>query len=317
MKRIKSLFTLLLATILAFGISAPALAEGELLETQIISITSDDIVITYHQHVPYREPFTLRVEVDLPEGVEIVSYQWLFRQYSFLPWKRIDGATDSVLHGAYGDSFYPEPTKISGKVFMFCCEITFVLKDAQGNVTDTAVIPSNYTNALAQPLWKPGDVSYERKLDVKQGDSFTLRVDVNAPEGVEVSYEWTRSPLPGQNSETVEGATGPELYVAFGGPLYPQALYPFHTAEGNYCCDITLVEKDADGNIIETVTTYARFTVYMDSPARRKYVWEFIWYDLITAPIMGGIAILTVSAFFTGWPLIFIYPIVWLIGLFK
>jgi len=312
MKHTKKLLALLLAAILALGISAPAMAEEELLEAQSIGVTQDDIIITNHQIVSYREPFSLSVEASPPEGVEIVSYQWWFRREYSAPQEQIEGATNPTIHAAYGDPYYLEPTKISGVVPRFSCVVTFAAKDAQGNVTDTAAIRSQESNVLMQPLWSFPDILYTRDVTARQGESFTLRVDVNAPEGVEVSYRWGKS-----GGTTIEDETGPELHVAYGGPNYPKALYPYWIAKEYYSCHITLVEKDAQGNTVDKRAEYVSITVTMDSPERRKNIWDFIWHDLIVGSFSGVLAFLTISAFFTGWPLFLFAPIAWIIGLFK
>ena len=129
MKRTKTLLALLLALAMAFTLALPAMAASR---------KRNDIKITVTGHekfLPFGSPFTLRVSVDMPDGVEIESYQWGMWYGGF---GGLEGETDSVLHAAPGDDIYPnayKPYLYSGQ--RYHCVVTFVEKDASGNVIDT------------------------------------------------------------------------------------------------------------------------------------------------------------------------------------
>ena len=83
----------------------------------------------------------------------------------------------------------------------------------------------------------------EQNLKIKYGDSFTLSVEVNVPEGVEVAYQWLCE------SSRIEGATAPELHLGPDDPCYPES-YWMGKVVVDYICEITAYEKDEDGNVI-------------------------------------------------------------------
>ena len=85
-----------------------------------------------------------------------------------------------------------------------------------------------------------------QNLTIKQGDSFTLSVEVNVPEGFEVEYQWRRM---SGGSTNIEGATSPELHL---GPN--DSHYPTDSRYGGdsvvYECWITAYVKNADDIIV-------------------------------------------------------------------
>jgi len=96
MKHTKGILALLLALALAFGLSLPALA----------AVNWDDFyIITQAQdlYVKHGESFTLSVEVNIPDGIDRVTYQWC-REYT----NRIEGATEATLQLSPGDPDYPQ-----------------------------------------------------------------------------------------------------------------------------------------------------------------------------------------------------------------
>jgi len=80
-------------------------------------------------------------------------------------------------------------------------------------------------------------------LTIKEGESFTLSVEVNVPDGVEVAYQWSIS------TKRIENATTPELHLGPDDPYYPENS-PLGGASTDYICDITAYEKDGGGNVI-------------------------------------------------------------------
>jgi len=82
-----------------------------------------------------------------------------------------------------------------------------------------------------------------QNLTIKHGDSFTLNVEVNVPDGVEVEYQWHRL-LP------IAGATASELEIGSDDTF----LYPNANGSEYYFCKITAYEKDADGTTLASKT---------------------------------------------------------------
>ena len=126
----KKLLALLLSALLVFGLSAPAAA-----------VSRDDITITGPEEpVPYGESFTLRASVNLPDGVEVASYQWRYFSNSD---HRIDGATDAALRVALGDASYPEASAPYWPAMRnYGCDVTFAEKDTDGSVINTFTLSS-------------------------------------------------------------------------------------------------------------------------------------------------------------------------------
>ena len=135
----KKLLTLLLAALLAFGVSAPAMA-----------LNKEDIKITMtgpKQPLPFGSEFTLSVKVEepLPEGVEIASYQWFYRGNDIM-----SGETESTLHRAPGELHYPRASYPyeSGDTW-YSCRVTFSEQDADGNMVHTTISGNSFSVKVA------------------------------------------------------------------------------------------------------------------------------------------------------------------------
>ena len=73
-------------------------------------------------------------------------------------------------------------------------------------------------------------------LTIKEGESFTLSVGVNVPDGAEVVYQWEC------DGSIIEGATAPELTIGPGDRYYPE----FNRIGGvtvSFKCSITQVPR--------------------------------------------------------------------------
>jgi len=119
MKFTKRILATLLTLALALTLALPAAAAVDWNEFRITKQPQD-------MTIKYGDSFTLSVEVDVPDGVE-VEYQW-YRG------SKIEGATDSSLHGTPSDPYYPEYSSLGGDNEIFECWITAYEKDADGNV---------------------------------------------------------------------------------------------------------------------------------------------------------------------------------------
>ena len=99
-----------------------------------------------------------------------------------------------------------------------------------------------------------------RDLYVKRGESFTLSVEVNIPDGVEVTYEWYSTGFSG----LIEGATAPALQLKPGDSDYPKAIplaanynyryEPGGSHGGSFQCRII---ANADGETKQYWSNYA------------------------------------------------------------
>lgn len=206
---------------------------------------------------------------------------------------------------------------ISGGQLDYACEITFVLKDGQGDVADSATIRSNVYNVYILSQWRYYDnVAWPEDFTIPYGETFTLRIGVDAPEGIEVSYAWTywaRFNSQTEGSVVIRSAKGPELRCAPGDLYYPNPDAPYLSAKREFLCDITLVEKDAEGNAIHTETFHKKVTVTME-PEREKNLLETIWTDYIVAPAANGYGIALWGILLTGPLGMLLFPVVFLVG---
>ena len=117
MKHTKRLLAMASALALALTLALPAMAAVNWDDFTIITEPPPE-----RQYVKRGESFTLSVEVNIPEGVE-VTYQW----YAYVtPSDRpIAGATAPSLQLGPSDAFYPNMWGIAGSRFCFyTCWIT-------------------------------------------------------------------------------------------------------------------------------------------------------------------------------------------------
>ncbi len=96
---------------------------------------------------------------------------------------------------------------------------------------------------------------------VPHGEGFTLSVKVNAPEGVEVTYQWRNT-----HGDIVEGATSSTLQLDPDDPLYPQmpksehlSVVPYYYRRAVYFCIITANVKDESGNVIDSAKIHSDY----------------------------------------------------------
>jgi len=92
-----------------------------------------------------------------------------------------------------------------------------------------------------------------------------LSIEVNVPEGVEVSYQWGcilgsfndgDPPWPGFPISRLPDETEAILHLSTDDPNYPRPseLYPTKSSSGWYICAILGNELDEDGNVISSKT---------------------------------------------------------------
>jgi len=80
-----------------------------------------------------------------------------------------------------------------------------------------------------------------KNLYVKRGESFTLSVEVNIPEGVEVTYQWYAYETP--SDRPIAGATAPSLQLGPGEAYYPNMWGAAGSRYGYYTFGITATDN--------------------------------------------------------------------------
>jgi len=117
----KRLLALVLALVLALGLALPAFAEANWDDFYIVTQPPENLFI------PRGEGFTLNVEVNIPEGVKRVTYQW--RCIDRTGHRDLEGATEATLRLNSGDPNYPNSTNSrdfpgSAYYIMYYCIVT-------------------------------------------------------------------------------------------------------------------------------------------------------------------------------------------------
>jgi len=100
MKNTKRILAILLNFALALGLAAPVMAAVNWNEFYIVTQPQD-------LYVPNGEGFTLNVEMNIPDWVDEIAYQW----YNFNGMVPIEGATADTLLINPGDPDYPRSSR--------------------------------------------------------------------------------------------------------------------------------------------------------------------------------------------------------------
>ena len=116
-------------------------------------------------------------------------------------------------------------------------------------------------------------ITQPQSMTVIRGDSFTLSVEVNVPDGAEVEYQWRRGPVGGSedSSTRIYGATEPDLQISSN-----DDHYPFLNNYYDYYCEITAYEKDAGDTVLSSqmlTSDRARVTPV----EKEKTFWEKVY----------------------------------------
>ena len=146
--------------------------------------------------------------------------------------------------------------------------------------------------AMAEVDWDEFRITAQpQDLTIIYGDSFTLSVEVNVPDGVEVEYQWYR--YDGRSSQ-IEGATTPELCLGPDNSNYPDTR--LGGAWASYHCKITAYEKNGENEeIASRFLNSSIVSVTMERTPLGKL------FDLIITPFVyafGGT--LSLSSMFPG-----------------
>ena len=150
-------------------------------------------------------------------------------------------------------------------------------------------------------------ITQPKDLTIKYGESFTLSVEVNVPDGVAVIYTWWRY----SDGSLIDGATGPTLQLSFDEPLYPQASYPYQNATAWYSCTVTPVISNEDDKPVVSRRLYSDYATVTVLPERKKTFGDTL------AEIWEGF--LAVILFFVVIPSLILHFLVsdWFHGLFS
>ena len=98
-----------------------------------------------------------------------------------------------------------------------------------------------------------------QNLTIKQGDSFTLSVEVNVPTEVEIEYQWRCF------GEFIENATTPDLHLSPDDPDYPK-YEPLGGISTSYECWITARGRDSENNVVSrNLYAFAKVTTERSS----------------------------------------------------
>ena len=154
---------------------------------------------------------------------------------------------------------------------------------------------------------------------VPYGEAFTLNLSIDEPlpEGVEITnYRWRAASTTGTILEGPEEAT---LHVTSKDSFYPWTLSRFLNIEFDatpylskmamYECRVTFVEKDSEGNAIETKTIYVVHNILRE--AKR----EITFFDKLFGSAFGmAYAWFVVSVVGTGGLGLLFFPITLVVG---
>jgi len=141
MKFAKRMLATLLTFALALSLALPTMAAVNWNEFRIVKKTLD-------LDINHGERFTLSVEVNVPDGVEEVEYQWEYRSYLSAT-GLIENATSPELTIEADSPYYPGSNKLGsgkhgGTWAEYRCQVTAYEKDNGGNIISSRVITSNY-----------------------------------------------------------------------------------------------------------------------------------------------------------------------------
>ncbi len=128
---------------------------------------------------------------------------------------------------------------------------------------------------------------------LKEGETVTLSVKVNIPEGVTVEYKWYQDDYLAVPPKAIEGATGSTLQLSFDDSDSTWKNYP----GCGFCCVITGYEKEGE-QIISQKELQSDTARVLVNKTVREYLWEepinnmvfvFLWtpYLPFLGPLFG------------------------------
>ena len=135
-------------------------------------------------------------------------------------------------------------------------------------------------------------------LELPFGADIVLSVEVSAPEGVTVTYQWQIGDRATPASEQ------PQLRLSPGSPHYPVASAPNQVTWATYRAIITATVEDEDGNAIETRTLQSRTVSVRIERERGPNIWEMLVNGFGVFMFFVGIPMLGMLLYLPLWPFI-------------
>jgi len=304
MQHAKKVLAMLLAIVLAMGLSMPATAEEEGTSTQ--SEGSVFVIGPARESLPYGESFTLSAQIIPPEGMEAVAYQWWYR--FDIPGdrlRRVENAIEPELTVLHGEAHYPIRSPEFWPLWcvaFYRLEVIFVGWEPDGSEFLSSIRSRSFEVAMRVDF-----VETPQKI-FPYGANIVFDVSRKLPAGVEASYEW----WVGTRDTPVEGITGSVLVIPPDSPHYPpQASRPYHGALRRYGYQATFTVRNEQGEVIDTFSYTSSDNYLRIEPQRGPNFFERIWLFIYT-PIEMAMAmtvvgiIMSMGAMLPFTPLIFI-----------
>jgi len=181
-----------------------------------------------------------------------------------------------------------------------------------------AVLPFTASAAESTVNWDEFYIITEpQKHTIQRGETITLSVEVNVPDGVVVEYQWRHGTS--GSAPLIENATTPVLRVDSNSSHYPSfALMMSRVAQSNYLCSITARELDDDGTVLssKTLRSNPAAVTVEDNSAWAKFlsltIDPFVFAFIFTAwsiVMSWGLGIITAPIVFPGALIMFYYLI--------
>ena len=145
------------------------------------------------------------------------------------------------------------------------------------------------------------------ELEVPFGSDFTLSIEANVPDGLEVEYGWKPLNSVAPNTPYEPGST---FHCTPEHPWYPhKALKPYMSATVEiYKGFVAVTQRADDGHVVRTEARSREFYVTI-LPEREPTAAERFYYRWIFAPFLEAtfIGVMTYGAGFLVFPLVWLY----------
>ncbi len=189
----------------------------------------------------------------------VITYQWYYADSRDGLGTKCEGYNEPDAVFEAGTEYYPNREPESDEIsYRYTCYATATIYGENGEILDSKKqsCGSAYVEFTYEPLANWGDFYITEQPvapeNLTYGDEINLSVEVNAPEGVRVSYQWYGGSITSSNS-TLHGLTEPTAVIKEGDAGYPRDT---SKSGGNltrtYFCCITAEVLDESGNVISS-----------------------------------------------------------------
>jgi len=147
----------------------------------------------------------------------------------------------------------------------------------------------------AETIYDPFLVPQPWDQTITNGDSFTLSIEVDVPEGWQAEYQWFEGSYRGFEGHPkidIQGAAAPILSLSPGNPAYPSVQKKWHDTAKLYGCRITL--RDGGGTVRNIESNWAYVFAVPTLGWKIVRFMEDVWLFL-TAPFRA------IYYIFFGW----------------